>query len=431
MIAEPDISAREIFRAALRAADPFESVSQHANMINELFASGGYQGLSYLSFGKAAPRMAQAIESSVGDLLKEGIVITNHGNADGFGSRLHTPACVYEGGHPVPNRAGMNATGKAIEMVSALGEGDLLACLVSGGGSALLTAPAKGISLEDKQAVTNALLRSGADIGEVNTVRKHISAIKGGQLAALAYPAGIISLIVSDVVGDDVGTIASGPTAPDPSTFSDALSVLERYSIALPDNVRAHIEAGISGNKPETPKAQDKVFLRTRNVLVATNSKALDAAFNRALELGLSPRIITNELDGDVSDAARLLAEKAQEHRALPACLISGGEVTVHVTGSGTGGRNTELALRFALAIEGTKGITFLSAGTDGMDGMGEAAGAIVDGKTARKARKKGINPEAYLENNDSYNFFKKAGGLVVTGQTGTNVMDVQVMVLT
>ncbi len=422
--------AEQIFHAALKGADPFAGTVRYSSLVLDAFVSGGYKKLSYLAFGKAAPRMAQALEATAGDTLRQGLVVTGYDNAAGFASRLASPACVMEAGHPVPDKAGAEAASRAIELALPLGRDDLLVCLLSGGGSALLASPAEGITLEDKQEITQALLRSGADITEINIVRKHLSKIKGGRLAALAHPAGVISLIVSDVVGDAVENVASGPTSPDTSTYADAGAVMKKYRITPPDNVKGLIESGINGKIPETPKPEDPVFQRALNIISTRNRSALDGAFNRALELGLTPDIMTGELAGDVGDTARWLAGKAREKKSAPACLISGGETTVRVTGSGTGGRNMELALWFALEIEGAKGITLLSAGTDGSDGGTEAAGAIVDGKTARRARRKGINPEAYLKNNDSYNFFRKAGGLVVTGQTGTNVMDVQVMVL-
>jgi len=422
--------AEDIFRAALKGADPFAGTVRYSALVLDSFVSGGYEKLSYLAFGKAAPRMAQALEATAGDTLRQGLVVTGYDNAAGFASRLASPACVMEAGHPVPDKAGAEAASRAIELALPLGRDDLLVCLVSGGGSALLASPAEGITLEDKQEITLALLRSGADITEINIVRKHLSKIKGGRLAALAHPAGVISLIVSDVVGDAVENVASGPTSPDTSTYADAGAVMKKYRITPPDNVMGLIESGINGKTPETPKPEDPVFQRVENIISTRNRSALDGAFNRALELGLMPDILTGELAGDVSYAAQWLAGKAREKKSAPACIISGGETTVRVTGSGMGGRNMELALWFALEIEGEKGITLLSAGTDGSDGGTEAAGAIVDGKTARRARRKGINPEAYLKNNDSYNFFRKAGGLVTTGPTGTNVMDVQVMVI-
>ncbi|KKL10169.1 hypothetical protein LCGC14_2558530 [marine sediment metagenome] len=430
MTTETHKIAEDIFRAALKGADPFAGTVRYSALVLDSFVSGGYEKLSYLAFGKAAPRMAQALEATAGDTLRQGLVVTGYDNAAGFASRLASPACVMEAGHPVPDKAGAEAASRAIELALPLGRDDLLVCLVSGGGSALLASPAEGITLEDKQEITLALLRSGADITEINIVRKHLSKIKGGRLAALAHPAGVISLIVSDVVGDAVENVASGPTSPDTSTYADAGAVMKKYRITPPDNVMGLIESGINGKTPETPKPEDPVFQRVENIISTRNRSALDGAFNRALELGLMPDILTGELAGDVSYAAQWLAGKAREKKSAPACIISGGETTVRVTGSGMGGRNMELALWFALEIEGEKGITLLSAGTDGSDGGTEAAGAIVDGKTARRARRKGINPEAYLKNNDSYNFFRKAGGLVTTGPTGTNVMDVQVMVI-
>jgi glycerate-2-kinase len=424
---DPKEMAVSVFQEALKEADPFASVIRHADTLRSFFATGGYKSISYLAFGKAAPRMAQALESAAGDITGQGMVITSHGSASGFASRLDSPALVFEAGHPVLDNAGLDATAQAMDMVSALGEKDLLVCLVSGGGSAMLASPSDGITIGDKQSVTEDLLRSGADITEVNTVRRHLSRVKGGKLAALAQPAGVFSLIISDVVGDEVESIASGPTAPDPTTCRDALEVLRKYGITPPDNINNALERCVR----DTPKPGDPVFEKVMNVIAAGNLSALKAAFSRALELGLRPEITTEELRGDVSDAARWLAGIAREDRKRPACLISGGETTVRVTGNGKGGRNMELALRFIIETEGMSGVTLLSAGTDGMDGPTEAAGAIVDEKTFRRALKKGLDLADYLKRNDSYGFFDKVGGLFVTGTTGTNVMDIQVMLLT
>jgi hydroxypyruvate reductase/glycerate 2-kinase len=431
MQTEPTKLVKDIFQAALTEADPYAAVLNRSALVRGIFTSGKYESISYLAFGKAAPRMAQAFEAAAGNLIKQGIVITTRENLEGFKSRLQTPAMAFEAAHPVPDEAGFEATQIAMDMARQLKDKDLLVCLISGGGSALLCSPASPLTLADIQKANTALIRSGTVITETNTVRRHISSVKGGHLAKLANPAGVVSLIVSDVVGDQIEAIASGPTAPDPTTFNDALDVINRHGINMPDQVMDYLRAGANGDKAETLKPDKFETLRVTNILAASNGEALKAAFNSALNLRLHPATITDSLTGDVQDAARWLFDEAQKERALPACLISGGETTVKVTGTGRGGRNMELALRFALLIDGKHGITLLSAGTDGVDGGTNAAGAIVDGKTIKRARKKGLDPDAYLKNNDSYNFFNKLNALYVTGPTGTNVMDIQVMVLT
>jgi glycerate-2-kinase len=298
-----------------------------------------------------------------------------------------------------------------------------------------------GITLQEKQRVTELLLKSGAAIEEINTVRKHLSRVKGGWLAETAYPAGVLTLILSDVIGNKLDVIASGPTAPDSSTYRDAAAVIEKYGLKplLPGSVNNWIELGVKGQEAETPKSTDPCFKKTRNVIIGGIAAAVSAASTRAKELGFSCDVITTELQGEARQAARMLAKTAVESRKTlkrreRRCLLSGGETTVTVRGEGLGGRNQELALAFALEIEGVPGITLLSAGTDGIDGPTDAAGAVVDGETVKKAREAGINPAAYLERNDSYSFFRRLDLLTggknhfVTGSTGTNVMDMQVL---
>jgi len=308
----------------------------------------------------------------------------------------------------------------------------MVLCMFSGGASAMLALPPEGMSITAKQAITDALLKSGASIAEINTVRKHLSAIKGGRLAALAPPARLVTMVISDVIGNDPSVIGSGPTSPDPTTYADALAVLERYGITEPEKALDLLKRGAAGELPETIKPGDPCFDGTETIMIADNRMALDAAAKRARKLGMEPRILTHELAGDVADAARWLADqaKAAKPSGAPVCLLSGGETTVKVTGSGTGGRNTELALRFAFEIEGMENVAMVSAGTDGVDGPTDAAGAGVDGSTVARAREKGLDPEAYLRENDSYTFFEQAGGLIKTEPTGTNVMDVQVIVI-
>ncbi len=341
-----------------------------------------------------------------------------------------------EAGHPVPDENGVRGTDEIIALLKGADEHTLVVCLISGGGSALLVSAFQGITLSEKQEITQLLLKSGADINELNCVRKHISKVKGGRLAEIAYPAKVISLILSDVIGDSLDVIASGPTAPDSATYSDALYVLRKYRLLdkIPRTISDILSNGADGLIPDTPKEGSVIFRKIENIIIGSNRIALDAARQMAEEKGFDADIISAGLTGEARDAAKWLAKKAIEEKGARGqrarCLISGGETTVTVKGSGLGGRNTELALAFALEIEGIDGITLLSAGTDGTDGPTDAAGAFADGETVKKAKAIGIDPVTYLNNNNSYEFFKKTGGLLVTGPTGTNVMDLQIVLL-
>jgi len=429
--------AEDIFQAALRAADPVECVRHHAGRIESRCREDGCDRLLVLAFGKAACSMTRGLVSSLSRPVDQGLVITKYGHA--AGENLPEPIAVFEAGHPVPDEHGVAATVRAVDLLQSADAGTLVACLISGGGSALLAAPAEGITLREKQELTRLLLAAGADIVEVNTVRKHVSRVKGGRLAECAAPAGVISLILSDVIGDRLDSIASGPTAPDDTTYDDALRVLERYGLRgqVPVSVLRMLEWGRRSGIPETPKPGTLLFRKVENIIVGSNRLAVEAAQARALDLGYEAVILTSELRGEARDAAGWLAGKAREARSGASagsgrglCLISGGETTVTLTGGGRGGRNTEMALAFAIEIEGEKGISLLSAGTDGTDGPTDAAGAAADGKTARTARRAGLDPEAFLLNNDSYTFFQEAGGLLITGPTGTNVMDIQILLV-
>ncbi len=429
---------RDIFREALGAVDPRECVRRHAGRVEDRLREENCDRLVAVAFGKAACAMTRGLLDNLPEpgRIQRGIVVTKYGHASGEPLPDRIP--VFEAAHPVPDERGAAATVRAVELLKTAGKGDLVVCLISGGGSALLAAPSEGITLEEKREVTRLLLEAGADIVELNTVRKHVSRVKGGRLAEAAAPAGVISLILSDVIGDRLDSIASGPTAPDETTYGDALGVLERYDLSgrTPGSVRRMLERGARGEIPETPKPGSPVFGGVENVLVGSNRLATEAARAKALEMGYEAVVLTSELRGEARDAARWLANKAREARSQRGtggrglCLIAGGETTVTVTGTGKGGRNTELALAFALEIEGLERISLLSAGTDGTDGPTDAAGALVDGSTASRARRAGIDPGAFLGNNDSYTFFRKAGGLLVTGPTGTNVMDVQVLLI-
>jgi hydroxypyruvate reductase len=339
-----------------------------------------------------------------------------------------------ECGHPVPDARGTFGAERIAEIASRAGERDLVVWLVSGGASALLPFPAAPVTLEEKQAATRLLLASGADIHEINTLRKHISRIKGGQLARMAAPATVEALLLSDVIGDDPGVIGSGPTAPDASTFADALAVLDRYAIRerVPAAVRERLERGAAGEIPETPKPGAACFRKVRNTLIGSNRLALGAAAGRARELGYRTLVMASGIQGETREIARVHAAIAREIAATghpvkpPACIITGGEPTVTLRGGGLGGRNQEFVLAAAIDIAGLKDVVVFSAGTDGTDGPTNAAGALADGNTLRR------NPDArrYLENNDSYGYFQPLGGLVITGPTHTNVMDVQIILV-
>lgn len=435
----------DIFNAALAAVDPYEAVRRSLRLENGRIHAGesvyeldAFDRIMVVGAGKATARMAMAVEDVLGDAVKGGIIIVKYGHT-GDMKRIEQ----VEAAHPIPDEAGVEGTKRILELVRNAGERNLILCLLSGGGSALLVAPVGGITLEDKQRVTDLLLRAGASIGELNAVRKHLSAVKGGRLARTAYPASLVTLILSDVIGDRIDVIASGPTAPDGTTFADAAFVVDKFGLktALPPSVARFLERGLAGLEAETVKSGEVCFGKTRNIIVGGLARALAAARDKAEALGCAPEIITSELRGEARDAAHMLAQKAVHVRGgLKAgerrCLLSGGETTVTVRGKGKGGRNQELALAFAQEIAGTEGITLLSAGTDGTDGPTDAAGAVVDGETATIAAKIEIHPEVYLERNDSYAFFAKLDRMIddkhhiITGPTGTNVMDLQVILV-
>lgn len=435
----------DMFDAALSAADPYRAVIRALRVEGNTLTAGGsvydlgvFDRVVVIGAGKATASMAAAVEDVLGDRIDQGVVVVKYG---------HTGKCrkieQVEAAHPVPDEAGVQGTVRILDLARRADEKTLVICLLSGGGSSLLVAPLSGVTLEDKQRTTDLLLRAGATIDELNAVRKHLSAVKGGRLAQIAHPATVVTLILSDVIGDRLDVIASGPTASDSSTFSGAAAVIEKYRLttAIPSQVASFLERGKAGQEPETVKSGDAGFLRTRNVIVGSSAQALAAAREKATALGWRPETVTAELRGEARDAARFLAQTALRVRddmksGERRCLLSGGETTVTVMGNGKGGRNQELALAFALEIMGMDGITLLSAGTDGTDGPTDAAGAVVDGSVANKARELGIHPETYLGNNDSYAFFQIFDSHtgekhhVKTGPTGTNVMDLQILLI-
>ncbi|MGZ3608288.1 MAG: glycerate kinase type-2 family protein [Syntrophales bacterium] len=429
--------AADIFSAVLTAIDPYGLIKERIENIRSIYREGNYRKFYLISFGKAAYPMTKAVSDFADDLLTKGILITKYGHVPegGVSDKIE----VHEAAHPVPDLQGALATDRVIGLLEKADSTTLVVCLISGGGSALLVAPHKDISLAEKQEITQLLLKAGANIQELNTVRKHLSRIKGGRLAEIAYPARVLSLILSDVIGDPLDVIASGPTSPDQTTFQDALKVIKRYNLGekIPEKASLILIRGAAGEIAETPKEGNPVFAQVQNVIIGSNEKAIETAKREAEGRGYQTAVISADLQGEARDAAAWIARKAIEARRGLAgssqgkiCLISGGETTVTVRGNGLGGRNTELALAFAEEIKGIQGITLLSAGTDGTDGPTDAAGAIVDGVTIERAEALGIRPGDYLKNNDSYHFFKAAGGLFITGPTGTNVMDLQIILL-
>ncbi|MFA5026315.1 MAG: glycerate kinase [Candidatus Methylomirabilota bacterium] len=433
-------AARKIFDAAVDAVDPAAAVRRHLVRDGNLLRVGGQtfdlaaiRQVVVVGLGKAGASMTAAIEEIVGDRIARGVVVTKYGHVQPTKTvRLH------EAGHPVPDAAGMAGSQALLDCLAGLGPQDLVLVPISGGGSALTPAPVAGISLEEKQALTKALLACGADIREMNMLRKHISRIKGGQLARAAMPARVVTLILSDIVGDPLDAIASGPTVPDPTTYADALAILDKYKIrqAVPVSIRTHLEAGEAGKLAETPKPEEPTFARVTNVMVASNIQALRAAEAEARRLGLTPLILSSFIEGETKEVARMHAALALEACASglplppPVCFITGGETTVTLRGKGKGGRNQEFALAAAFDIAGLRNVVILSGGTDGTDGPTDAAGAVADGETLARARALGLAPRSFLENNDAYHFFEKLGDLLITGPTRTNVMDVRLVLV-
>jgi len=426
-----------LFRAALGAVEPGQALASHLERAGERFRREGFQRLVVAGFGKAAIPMARAAEARLGNLISAGLVIAPHGASLSQINGLETIEVAFAG-HPHPDSAGEAAGRRIMELAQACDERTLLLLLVSGGGSALLAVPAQGITLEEKRVTAQLLMEAGADILELNTVRKHLSAVKGGRLARLAFPAPVISLLISDVPGDRLDVIASGPAAPDPTTFNDALVVLERFGLThrVPPAVRLRLEQGRAGERAETPKPGDPLFAGVESIIAARNGDALAAAAAAATALGLEARLRGETVAGEAREAGKQLAREALRVRSnlragQRVCLLSGGETTVTVAGNGKGGRNQELALAFALEIDGTSGISLLSAGTDGIDGPTDAAGAVVDGETVSLARRAGLDPLAHLAANDTYPLLDRCGALLRCGPTGTNVMDVQIILIT
>ncbi|MCC6393618.1 MAG: glycerate kinase [Bryobacterales bacterium] len=430
--------ARAILRAALEAADPREAVLRHVRVKDDALIAGGKRyplsrvdRVFVIGAGKASAAMAAAVEKLLGKRIHSGLVNVKYGHTAKL-RRIELNEC----GHPVPDEAGVRGSRRIAEIAAGAGERDMVICLISGGASALLPAPAEPVTLGEKQETTRLMLACGANIHEMNAVRKHLSTVKGGQLARLASPAAVLTLILSDVIGDNPDVIGSGPTAADVSTFSSSLGVLDKYKIRekVPASVRERLEKGAAGEIVETPKPGDPGLERTQNLIVGSNRLAVDAAKAKAKELGYHTLVLSTTIQGETRDVAGVHASIAREIHSSgqplrpPACVISGGETTVTLRGQGKGGRSQEFALAAAIDIAGMANTLLLSAGTDGTDGPTDAAGALADGATAGRARELGLDPAMYLAENNSYAFFDALGDLIRTGPTNTNVMDVRLI---
>lgn len=415
--------ARAIFRCAVAAASPAAMVEAALRARRDL---DRYDRVFVVGAGKAGGTMARAAERVLGRRITAGCIAVKDGDP-AKSKRIDLRAS----GHPVPDERGVAAARRIAELCASASARDLVVCLLSGGASALLPAPGAPVTLAEKQETTRLLLACGANIHEMNAVRKHLSTLKGGRLAKLAAPARVVSLILSDVVGDQLDVIGSGPTAPDPSTFASALAVLDRYGIRgkVPASVRETLEQG----REETPKPGDPLFGRVENVIVGSNQKSLEAAAAHAKSLGYRTLILASTIEGETRDVARMHAAIARQIRVSrqplrpPACIVSGGETTVTIRGKGKGGRNQEFALAAAIDLAGLEDTLILSAGTDGTDGPTDAAGALADGATCARSA---IDAAQALAQNDSYPFFQELGDLVITGSTGTNVMDLHLILV-
>jgi glycerate 2-kinase len=416
-------SARFIFDAALAAGDVRPLVTRALAEV----AKPAHGRVLVVGAGKASGAMAAAVEAAWGDRITDGVVAVK----DGYTVPTRHVR-LLEAGHPVPDERGAAAAQQIRALAQSAAADDVVLVLVSGGGSALTPAPVPPITLGDKQAMTRLLLAAGATINQLNAIRKHCSLLKGGQLARAAAPARVEALLLSDVVGDPLDVIASGPTTPDASTFAEALDILDRFALRerAPRSIVQRLEQGVRGELPETPKPGDPLFARVRNTVIGNNALVVEAAAARARQLGFTPHVLTRSLEGEAREMARQFVEMARAIRAgrgpvaPPACVIAGGETTVTVRGPGKGGRCQEFALAAALDMEGLRDVVMLAAGTDGTDGPTEAAGAVVDGESVARARARGADPAASLAENDSHDLLAGIGDLVTTGPTNTNLLD-------
>lgn len=430
--------AIEIFLAGVESVKPDNLIRRYVSIKNNLlqieelsFDLTKLKNIYVVGAGKASASMALAMENILGSLITGGHIVTKYDHS--------VPLKfigITEAGHPVPDENGIRGTDQILSIVKKAGEDDLVICLISGGGSALLADVPEGCTLEDLKKLSGILLKCGANINEMNCIRKHLSGVKGGHLAKAASPAKVVSLILSDVIGDPLDVIASGPTAPDPTTFTDAIAILKKYKIEneIPGQIYRVLQDGVYGKRPETLKASDKILSRTKNLIIGTNLLSLKTAREKAESMNYECQVITNKLQGDIGDVADFIFEKiraAIKEKIKPQiCLLFAGEPTVKLTGKGLGGRNQHLALLIARDLKNSDGVTFLSGGTDGSDGPTDAAGAVVDSSTFLNASDLHIDPDQYINDHDSYNFFRQEGGLIITGPTQTNVMDLMVVLI-
>jgi glycerate 2-kinase len=425
-----------IMQAAMQAVDPDQAIHQALRLSNEQLEVGEktydlhqYRRLLVIGFGKASAAMAEAVGAILGDRISDGVVIAKHIET---GIRIHPRIMLLKGDHPVPGEGSLLATRRLLELLEDTSEQDLVICLISGGGSALFTEPQQNITLQDLQDLTRLLLASGAEIGEINTLRKHLDRVKGGGLARLAAPAEMITLIISDVIGSPLDVIASGPTVLDSSTYADGLGILRKYKLleSVPERILITLRNGEAGQLPETLKEGDPVLERVYNVIIADNYRAAQAAIAYARALGWNAVLLTTYLRGEAHQAGIILGgilrqvADSGEPCPRPALIVAGGETTVTIRGAGRGGRNQELALGAVRELSGLDGVMLVALATDGDDGPTDAGGAVVTGETMMRGDIKGLNPDLFLGNNDSYHYFSPLGDLLMTGPSGTNVND-------
>ncbi|MCD6521871.1 glycerate kinase [Candidatus Calescamantes bacterium] len=427
----------DLFKRGIQKAHPSNVIKENVRLQNDTLMVKNdpfpCKNLWVVGAGKASAEMGKALEELLGEKIKGGIIVTK----DGHGVPLSFIE-VREASHPIPDERGLKASEDILKFVEKLGEEDTLIVLISGGGSALLPLPQEGLSLEEKQEITRIIMESGANIEELNTVRKHLSRIKGGRLTQSAFPATVITLAISDVIGDYSHLIASGPTVPDPSTYKDAKDILLRRGIweDIPPRSKEIIEKGLKGLLPETPKGGEAFWKRNYYYILASNEIVLESIKDLAEKEGVKTVILSSSIRGEAKEVAKVYVAIAEEIRRFsrpfdtPLLILGGGETTVTVKGKGKGGRNQEMALAFSIEAGKIKDFYFLCAGTDGTDGPTDAAGAWVDENTYTDALKKGLTPENFLKENDSYHFFKKMDSLLITGPTGTNVMDIHMLLL-